>query len=355
MKHLFHITLLFLLPLAVTAQERKVHLDISATAGTTGIGGEIAVQPHPWVTVRAGGTYMPHINVPRNFTIHMGNSKEVIQYDKNGNPLPTKFDKMSDFLEDLTGHHTDQHVRINRRPVLNNGKLLVDLHPLKNKNWHFTTGFYFGGRHFITGENALDEAPLLVGVNIYNNMYQKVLDGESIMMGSKELPIPASIASMIRDYGRMHVYAGVFRNDIYDENGNLLHQTGDQFFIEPDADGEITADCRVNSVRPYLGMGYMGALSKRSDRWKVGFDVGAMFWGGHPSIMVTRAEQFTLTDSKTGKPHTITKYYKLDLSRDVDLSIDPNRYYQRMRKEVNFIKSLQVYPVLEFKLSYRIF
>lgn len=338
--------------------ERKVHLSVSATAGTTGIGGEIAVQPTEWLNVRAGGTYMPHINVPRKLTLQVGDhiDKWADKHDQHGNVIPSRFDRMSDFLYDITGYRTDEYVRINRRPVMNNGHVVLDFSPIRsNRNWHISAGLYVGSRHFITGENDLRESPVLVGVNVYNNIYQKVIDGQPIMMGSKELPIPASIQQMIRDYGRMTVNVGTFRHDILDEQGNVLHQAGDKFYLEPDANSLIAVDCRVRPVRPYVGIGYMGALSKRSDHWKIGFDAGMLIWGGHPTITMTRTEHFTTTDPKSGKATTINQYYDIDVTRDIDFSQNFELTYKRILKEVNFMKALWAYPVLELKLSYRIF
>ncbi len=42
---------------------------------------------------------------------------------------------------------------------------------------------------------------------------------------------------------------------------------------------------KVNNFRPYLGFGYGGKLSNRSDRNWISFDCGAMFVGGTPRII----------------------------------------------------------------------
>ena len=43
---------------------------------------------------------------------------------------------------------------------MNNFKLLVDVHPFRNKNWHVTTGFYWGPSKVAKAENAVyDDVP----------------------------------------------------------------------------------------------------------------------------------------------------------------------------------------------------
>ncbi len=59
-------------------------------------------------------------------------------------------------------------------PTMNNFKLLVDVHPFRNKNWHVTTGFYWGPSKVAKAENAVYDGTSLVAVSMYNNLYERV-------------------------------------------------------------------------------------------------------------------------------------------------------------------------------------
>lgn len=98
--------------------------------------------------------------------------------------------------------------------------------------------------------------------------------------------------------------------------------------MEPDENNMVSCKIKANSFRPYLGFGYGGRLSKRSDRNWVSFDCGAMFWGGTPKIITHEG---------------------VDLARDVtNIGGKVGRY-------VDFFKAFKVYPVLEVRFTHRIF
>ena len=55
--------------------------------------------------------------------------------------------------------------------------------------------------------------------------------------------------------------------------------------MEPDENGMAKATVKVNSFKPYLGIGYGGRLFKKSDKYHIAVDCGVLLWGGTPSII----------------------------------------------------------------------
>lgn len=98
--------------------------------------------------------------------------------------------------------------------------------------------------------------------------------------------------------------------------------------MEPDANNMVSCKIKVNSFRPYLGFGYGGKLSNRSDRNWISFDCGFMFWGGTPKVLT---------------------HDGVDLAKDVtDIS-------GRVGNYVSLFKCFKALPVLELRLTHRIF
>ena len=127
----------------------------------------------------------------------------------------------------------------------------------------------------------------------------------------------------------------------FDEQTALLHQygsysmhlgdkvsDGSPYLLTPDEHGMIKMDVKVNSFKPYLGFGYGGALSKKSDTYQASFDCGVMFWGGSPKIIM----------------HDGT-----------DLIHDVTGINGKIGQYCNIARGLKVYPVISLRLTRRIF
>lgn len=180
-------------------------------------------------------------------------------------------------------------------------------------------------------ENAAYDGTSLVSVSIYNNLYDRVKASyESIkkmMEGDPADPIPyikingqeffagEDLYNKFQSYGRMGVHLGDKKD-------------GTPYIMEPDADNMVSCKIKVNNFRPYLGFGYGGKLSNRSDRNWISFDCGAMFWGGTPKVIT---------------------HDGMNLATDVD-NIDG-----KVGDYVKFFKGVKVFPVLELRLTHRIF
>lgn len=309
------------------------HLDLSVTMGTTGIGLDLAT---PIISdilqVRTGIEVMPHIEKRLHFNIQ--------SFDVNGKVMETKFDKMADLLEQFTGYRADPEVDMVCKPTYWNFKLLFDVFPFRNKHWHLTAGFHWGPSKIAEAVNALDDAPSLVAVNIYNKLYEKAESGEAIYNGM-------SLGSDWLDYGRMGIHLGDYADRyltktvadydeygdfigsheefILDANGNKIHEP---YRMEPDDNCTVNARVRVNSFKPYLGFGYGGRLLKNDDRYQVSFDAGLMFWGGTPDIIT----------------HDGT-----NLSKDV-VNIGG-----KVGDYVDLISGVKAYPVINLRITRRLF
>ena len=305
------------------------HLDISLTAGTTGIGFDVASPVGKYVQLRAGYEFMPRFTKRMAFDLTI-NGQPARAYDKDGYRQETTFDRMKDFLYEFTGYDVDDHVDMIGKPTINNFKFLVDVFPFQqNKHWHFTAGFYWGPSRFAYAENAIESMQTLCAVGIYNQMYNKAVNGEPLIKyEGVSLEVPEELNKKIQKMGRLGFAVGYFKHDIVDGAGNVIHKAGERYIVEPDDRGMVTVTAKSNSFKPYLGFGYGGRLAKNRDDWHVSFDCGAMFWGGTPDL------------------------YMHD---GINLIEDVERVSGQVGTYVDLFKAFKVFPVLSFRISKRIF
>lgn len=293
------------------------HLDASLTLGTTGIGIDVSSPIGDYVNLRAGFDFMPHFHHNMTFLVEVGDDPSK---------SASKFARLSGLLEGLTGYKVDNGIDMVGVPTLYNFKLLVDVFPFKNnKKWHVTAGFYFGSSKIAKAYNTTEDMPSLMAVGIYNNLYDRIAAGEPIF---EDTFLPYEMEEKVLNYGRMGVHVGDYSRDIYDDQGQLIHEKGKPYMMESDENGMAKASVKVNSFKPYLGIGYGGRLFKKSDEYHVAVDCGLLFWGGTPSIIT----------------HDGT-----DLSKDVE-----NIIY-RVGDYVDLLKGFKVFPVLNVRFTKTIF
>lgn len=290
------------------------HLDASITMGSTGLGIDLAMPIGEIVQVRTGFTFFPHYEQTMHFDVLVGEETDKkVQKEK--------FNKLSAMLKDMMGFEVDRTIDMKGKPTMKNFKLLVDVFPFRNKHWHVTGGVFIGPSTIATAENATYDATSLVSVAVYNQLYDKIIysyenDEPYMNMGGTDLYASEELYNKFVKYGKMTMHVGNF-ND-----------TNEPYRMVPDANNMVSAKIKVNRVRPYLGFGYGGRLFKRNDTYKVSFDCGAMFWGGTPNVIT----------------HDGT-----NLAKDVhDINGKVGRY-------TRFFKALKVYPVLELRLTRKIF
>lgn len=300
------------------------HLDGSITLGTTGLGVDLAMPIGNRVQVRTGFSFFPHYEQTMHFGVEVGDDSDPAVQDE-------KFNKLSQTLNEMFTFEVDRNVDMKGKPTMKNFKLLVDVFPFQNKHWHVTGGFYWGPSTVAKAENAAYDGTSLVSVSIYNNLYEKVIASyESIKKmeaGDPTDPIPyitingqqiyagEELYNKFLSYGRMGVHVGDF-------------EEGKPYRMEPDANNMVSCKIKVNNFRPYLGFGYGGKLSNRSDRNWISFDCGAMFWGGTPKVITHDG---------------------------VNLAKDVKGITGKVGDYVTFFKGVKVFPVLELRLTHRIF
>ena len=312
------------------------HLDVSLTAGTSGVGFDVATQLGNYVQLRAGYEFMPQIHVGVNFPVAVG-GESAVKYDANGNRVESRFDRLAKILKEVTGYDVDDHVEMICKPTMNNFKLLVDVFPFKNnKHWHFTAGFYLGPTQFARADNSIDAMNSLFAVGMYNHIYDRVENawytGDPIMDitigGQRFTPeLNPNQEQAILKNGRMGFTLGQYKEDVYSESGLLIHKKGDPYVLEPGPDNQVHVYAKSNVFKPYLGFGYGGRLVKNRDDWKVSFDAGLMFWG---------------------KPDLYT-HDGTNLAKDVEnIKGKPGDY-------VDFVKGLYVYPMVSVRFTKTIF
>ena len=103
---------------------------------------------------------------------------------------------------------------------------------------------------------------------------------------------------------------------------------GTPYLMEPDKDGMVKADMKVNAFRPYLGFGYTGRIIKDDDRYNIGFECGAMIWGGTPDLIT----------------HDGT-----NLTKDIK-----NIMYS-VGDYVDVVKKFKVFPVINLRITRKLF
>lgn len=294
------------IPVAQYWKEHNIfqHLDLSVSAGTTGIGIDLASPIGEYFQLRAGFDYMPRFTAKMKFDVMIGD-QPARQYDANGNRVESTFDRMQVMLYDFTGVVAEDHVDMIGKPTMNNVKLLLDFFPFKNnKHWHVTAGFYWGPSKFAEAVNSTESMNSLIALSIYNNLYDKSnihINGDEygnhppqyiLQVPDPDDPdgkmMPVSLDPQIEQrilaFGRMGFHLGDYAHDIYDANGNLLHAKGDPYIMEGDDNNMVKVTAKSNSFKPYLGIGYSGRLLKNRDDWKISVDAGVMFWGGKPDL-----------------------------------------------------------------------
>ena len=341
------------------------HLDVSVTAGTTGIGIDVASPVTEWAQVRAGYEFMPRFTKRMKFDLTIG-GRPARSYDADGNRQETTFDRMSEFLYQFTGYDVEDHVDMIGKPTINNFKFLVDVFPFKqNRHWHFTAGFYWGPSQFAFAQNAPESAVSLVSVGIYNRMYEKALNDEPLIdlesfgiSGASYNPeYLEKLYGKIIDFGRLGFAVGEFKGAfgvdnkgkyhaissdhysineagkvVFDEETKAAYKTlyapGDAYIVEPDDQGIVSVSAKSNSFKPYLGFGYGGRLVKNRDDWKISFDCGAMFWGGTPDVYVNDG---------------------------INLTKDVKNVKGQVGNYVDIFNAFKVFPVLSLRITKTIF
>lgn len=205
------------------------HVGIGVGVGFSGITIDLGTDVTDYLTIRGGMDIFPKIKA--DFDVNTGFESSLSGNVPSGYNIPK--DKIT-----ITG-----------KTSLGAGHLLFDIHPFKTA-FRITTGFYFASDKIITIENK-DDADLL-GVAQWNaDVYPTV---------NTSKPGLAALASL---------------------NGGSLPRVGIEmgdYFLAPDNNGHVDAFIKVNSVRPYVGLGF-GRMVPKNTRLTCNVDLGVQFWG----------------------------------------------------------------------------
>lgn len=281
------------------------HLELSLSVGTTGIGLDVATPLSQYVQIRAGFDYMPRFKAKYKYKV-LGDGQEPVKYDSIGNRVATPFDGIAAYMYDKKGINLEDHISLTGQAKMNNARILVDVYPFHDKDWHFTAGIYYGSSEFARFYNTSDPDAMLQNILTYNQIYRDAAEGDEV----KKLGL-LSI--------QMGLYSHSFKQDGKSrlENGNYI--------MEPTQDGRVEISCTSNSFKPYLGFGYGGRLFPSRNDWKISVEAGALIWGGTPSQ--TTHDGTELSHHVKDYPHSIT----------------------------GIIKMLKVYPVLSVRIAKTLF
>lgn len=306
-------------------------IDASVTMGTTGIGVDVALPISEVVKVRTGFSWMPRFHATMNFGVKVGNQQDTEEEQNK------KFDKLADMLEEMTGTRVDKSIDMVGTPTMDNFKLLVEVHPFRNKNWHVTGGFYWGPSQIAKAENAVYDGTSLVAVNMYNNLYERVKASYEyfipyMSLNGQTVYADKALYDKFMSYGHMGVNLGE-------------REDGSMFRLEPDDNNNVSARIKVNNFKPYLGFGYGGRLFKGNDDYWVSFDAGVLFWGGTPKVVTNNIYKMTV-DENGNKIES--------MEPGVDLAKDVKNVPGKVGDYVKFFKGVKAYPVLELRLTRRI-
>jgi len=310
------------------------HLDLSLTAGTSGVGIELSSPVTEWARLRVGYEYMPRFSVVLPFNMTIG-GQPVKSYDEYGNRQETTFDRMREFLYEFTGYEVEDHADMEAKPTMHNLKVMVDVYPFKNnRHWHFTGGFFWGPSTFADAVNTTETMVSLVSAGIYNSMYEKAINGEPLIDFSKfqDMPdvvykLPDAVVEKFKSFGRLGFAVGYYAKDVVDEDG-VGHSAGERYIVEPNENSMVLVKAKSAAFKPYLGFGYGGRLLKKRDDWRISFDLGAMFWGGVPDLYV---------------------HDGMNLTQDID------NIEGQVGTYVDLAKTFKVYPILSLRLTKRLF
>ncbi len=276
-------------------------MDVAVSVGTDGVGVDLGTHIGSWVGIRTGLSYVPKFEYKMSFGVQLDDGDGSSSEDPN-----SRFNKLASKLHDMTGIVVDDHVDMVGRPSFASFKFLVDIYPFVNdRRWFVTAGFYVGSSTVAKAVNADYEISTLMGVGIYNGMYDKAANDEPVIsVGNLDLYMPQFL-----EYGRMGVNVGTYAD-------------GSNYFMEPDQNSLVSARVKVNRLKPYLGVGF-GDWFTKAKKCHYSVDCGAMFWGGTPAIVTHDGTDLAKLSSVRGRPGDY----------------------------VDVIKKFKVYPVVTFRVS----
>lgn len=301
---------LTLLPLTSWAQQTDpqppFHLDVAGIVGTRKVGVELSTPITTDVTLRAGATFFTMTDKTGiSLPIQTGEADPDLSAAENLMLFNDRFNKVNEFISQFSGYDMDSQVKMQSKMSHTNFHLIADITPLRNKHWFVSAGFYYGNSEVTEVVNHKSHTSTLMGMSIWNSMYQKVMAEEPII-NHKGIAVylPYDFEEAIRtEYGEMAMVAGTYKRDIvatediawdysaYDpitgdvlhqegdvryHKGDIIHHKGDTYYLEPNSVNMFRLTQHVSKLKPYIGAGYRGRLTKNG-RSQILVDMGVMY------------------------------------------------------------------------------
>ncbi len=151
------------------------HIDVAFTAGTSGLGFDLATPMTDWARLRMGGVFRPFVTYDANFGMEVAEGLTKEEQDE-------RFAKLSETMMSLTGKTPARNIAMEGDMKMNNFKMLVDIFPIKrHRNFHVTVGFYYGDNTLLDARPTHESVRNLAAINLCNSMYKKALGRESLI------------------------------------------------------------------------------------------------------------------------------------------------------------------------------
>lgn len=314
-KRFLGIFMLATMSLSLSSQEFKLPIDLGITAGSTGVGLEFEVPVTNSLGIRGGFDYVPHFTKTLHFSVSVGEDYADAYAQEQ------KFQDLSNKLKTLTGIEVDRTVDMVGQPSFHNFNLMIDAYPFQNKNWRFTAGIFAGPSTIAHAENATYDAPALVSVNIYNDLYGRVINSYEnfeplIQLGDGDIYAGESLYNTFKNWGHMGMHVGDYKS-----------AADSAYFMIPDGQCMVKATLEVNRIKPYFGFGYKGPVFKNNSDYSIAFDCGLLFWGGTPKVITHEG---------------------------VDIAHGMKNLNKQIDRYVTLTNHFPVYPLIKLTLSRRI-
>lgn len=383
------------------------HLDLSVTGGTTGIGFDLASPIGSSVQLRAGFSAMPHWEYDMHFHVQVGDDAATSS---------SKFQRLSGLLKDFTGYKVDEDVRMIGKPSYHQLKMMVDVMPFQNKNWHFTAGFYLGPKKFAQAFNSTEDMPSLVAVGIYNKFYDKVansavlndpnyfrnnsigdilndidvlrllmpdhdfndiierladeMDVDYIPGLDPEDNIIKQTYQRIVNYGRMGIHVGNYSHDILYEEDELYEE--DVLYTDSDwewgPNGELIIHHQVGDVEHYKGevKHAKGEVKyHKGDPYKMTPDENSMVHANwlvnnfRPYLGFGYGGRLMKNDDRWRVSFDCGAMFwggtpRIVTHEGIDLCKDVEDISGDVGRRVRFFKKFKAFPILELRVTYRL-
>ena len=312
MKKLLIACLMFAGMQTVSAQEATwvpKNLAVGVGVGTTGIVIDASTTIHNYFGVRFGVDIFPKIKVNKDIDLKTETAnKQLSQLTGEINELNTQLVAAGLPAVDLSRYpdgNLPNKMAVQGKWSNTTWHFLIDVYPFgAAHSFHATVGAYFGSSEIVTLYNR--EEGFLSPINSYNEAY----------LYSRSAAADPSVRNVIDKYGLSMIGA----------------EMGDYFVTpSPAEQGNFKAYAKVNSFRPYLGIGFGRAVPK--NRIGCQFDLGVQFWG---------------------KPDVYAPIYDKLIGEYRYEKIDGDRAGNDAGKVLKTISKISVYPVLNFRLVGRI-